>query len=129
MALCIVVEDHGDTRDGYVEFLGFSGFEVLSAGSAVELRALLTQHTPDAIVMDLQLPETDGWTLMRELKGDLATRAIPILVVSAAVREVDQEAAREAGCDAFVAKPCDPAQVISELHRLIGDAGSNRGGM
>lgn len=123
MPLCIVVEDHGDTRDGYVEFLTFSGLSVLSAASADEFRALLVDHVPDVVVMDLQLPETDGWALIRELKRAEATRHVPVLVVSASVRDVDREAARAAGCDAFISKPCDPAAVIAELRRLLDRQG------
>ncbi|MCA1562926.1 MAG: response regulator [Acidobacteria bacterium] len=82
MPLCIVVEDHPDTREGYVEYLGFAGLTVLAAGSAEELRALLATQIPDAIVMDLRLPKTDGWTLIRELKADQRTRDVPIIVVA-----------------------------------------------
>jgi CheY-like chemotaxis protein len=125
MPLCIVVEDHGDTREGYVEFLGMSGMNVLSAANADELRALLATHTPDVIVMDLHLPKVDGWTLIREVKSAEKTRNVPVLVVSAYVRPVDRDDALAAGCDAFIPKPCDPSDVLAELRRLI--AGQDRG--
>jgi len=118
MALCMVVEDHPDTREGYVEYLGFAGLDVLAAGSAEELRALLATNIPDAIVMDLRLPKTDGWTLIRELKADQRTRDVPIIVVSACVRPSDREDAYRAGCDAFISKPNDPAEVLAQLRRL-----------
>lgn len=118
MALCIVVEDHPDTREGYVEYLGFAGMDVLAAGSAEELRALLATHMPDAVVMDLRLPKTDGWTLIRELRADPRTRNMPIIVVSACVRPSDREDAYRAGCDAFITKPNDPAEVLAQLRRL-----------
>ena len=120
MALCIVVEDHGDTREGYVEFLGLSGLKVLSAANADEFRALLAAHTPDVIVMDLHLPKVDGWTLIREVKAAPETRTVPVVVVSAYVRPVDREDAQLAGCDAFIPKPCDPADVLAAIRRLSG---------
>jgi CheY-like chemotaxis protein len=120
--ICIVVEDHGDTRDGYVEFLALEGIRVLSAGSGDELRALLATTTPDAIVMDLHLPRVDGWTLIRELRAAPGTRNIPVLVVSAYVREIDREDAFRAGANAFIGKPCDPNDVASALKRLIGSS-------
>jgi CheY-like chemotaxis protein len=119
--ICIVVEDHGDTRDGYVEFLGFEGIQVLSAASGDELRALLATTKPDAIVMDLHLPQVDGWTLIRELRASPATRTVPVLVVSAYVREIDRQDAFRAGANAFIGKPCDPNDVAAELKRLIAE--------
>ena len=72
MARCIIVDDHGDTRTGYAEFLAAFGFDVRSAADAEELRAVLRDWVPDAIVLDLQLPRTDGWELTREIKADPA---------------------------------------------------------
>lgn len=120
MPTCLVVEDHGDTREGYVEFLRFAGFDVLSAGGREEMRQRLAEHVPDAIVMDLQLPEVDGWALIRDLKASQRTRGIPVLVVSAAVRDSDKAGAFDAGCDGFLPKPADPDHIVAELERLLG---------
>ena len=113
----IIVDDHGDTRVGYAEFLTAFGFDVRTAGDADQLRALLRESLPDAIVLDLQLPRTDGWELTREIKQDPATRHVGIVVVSACVMPAEREAAREAGCDAFIPKPCDPMAIVAELRR------------
>lgn len=119
MVTCLVVEDHSDTREGYVEYLSYCGFDVLTAAGADEMRTVLAARTPDVIVMDLQLPRTDGFALIRELKTTELTRETPVLVVSACVRDVDRDKARRAGCDAFVAKPCDPECVLTELKKLL----------
>ena len=79
MARCIIVDDHGDTRPGYAEFLSAFGFEVRTGGDADELRAVLRDWLPDAIVLDLQLPRTDGWQLTREIKSDPRTRPIAVV--------------------------------------------------
>jgi two-component system, cell cycle response regulator DivK len=117
MARCIIVDDHGDTRAGYAEFLSAFGFEVRTAADADELRGVLRDWMPDAIVLDLQLPRTDGWELTREIKGDPRTRHIAIVVVSACVLPAERAAAEEAGCDAFINKPCDPMWIVEELRR------------
>jgi CheY-like chemotaxis protein len=122
MALCYIVEDHDDTREGFAEYLRWQGFDVRTAGSAVEFRALLAEHLPGAIVMDLVLPGTDGFTLTREIKADPRTKSVPVLVVSASVRPQDRESAELAGSDAFLPKPCDPEIIVSELHRLLRHA-------
>ena len=117
MYRCIIVDDHGDTRAGYAEFLSVSGFDVRTAADAVELRALLAEWVPDAILLDLQLPRTDGWQLTRELKGNPRTRDIKIVVVSACVMPAEREAAERAGADAFIRKPVDPIVILEELRR------------
>jgi DNA-binding response OmpR family regulator len=119
VALCIIVEDHRDTREGYAEYIGLSGFSVLSAPGADELRRLLNLQVPDVIVMDLQLPGTDGWDLIREIKKDRRTCQVPVLVVSGWVRVVDREGAFKAGADGFVGKPCLPMEIVTELRRLV----------
>lgn len=120
MARCIIVDDHGDTRQGYAEFLAAFDFEVRTASDAEELRSILDGWAPDAIVLDLQLPRTDGWALMRELKADARTRPIPIIVVSACVLAADRAAAEAAGCEVFITKPVDPVVILDALRRCLG---------
>jgi CheY-like chemotaxis protein len=117
MPRCIIVDDHGDTRAGYAEFLAAFGFDVKTAADAEELRAVLADWIPDAIVLDLQLPRTDGWQLTREIKGDPRTAAVVIVVVSACVMPSERAAAEKAGCDAFINKPVDPMHILEELQR------------
>jgi CheY-like chemotaxis protein len=117
MPRCIIVDDHGDTRLGYAEFLSAFGFDVKAAADAEELRAILADWLPDAIVLDLQLPRTDGWQLTREIRADPRTRAIVIVVVSACVLPSERAAAEEAGCDAFISKPVDPMFIVEELRK------------
>ena len=78
---------------------------------------MMRDWLPDAIVLDLQLPRTDGWELTREIKSDPRTRHIAIVVVSACVLPAERAAAEEAGCDAFINKPCDPMWIVDELRR------------
>lgn len=120
MPLCYIVEDHSDTREGYAEYLKECGFDVRTASGADEFRALVEQAVPEAIVMDLALPDTDGFALTREVRSNPRTREVPVLAVSASVRAEDRASAQGAGCNAFLAKPCDPETIVAELHRLIG---------
>lgn len=117
---CIIVDDHSDTRLGYAEFLSAFGFEVRTAADAEELRPVLHEWIPDAIVLDLQLPRTDGWQLTREIKADPRTCQVVIVVVSACVMPTERAAAEAAGCDSFINKPVDPTVILNELTRLTG---------
>jgi CheY-like chemotaxis protein len=125
MPRCIIVDDHGDTRAGYAEFLAAFGFEVRTAEDGEELRGMLRAWRPDAIVLDLQLPGADGWELTREIKSAPETRDIAVVVVSACVMPSERADAEAAGCDAFISKPCDPMQIVDELHRRIVPAAAN----
>jgi CheY-like chemotaxis protein len=119
MPLCFVVDDHVDTREGFAEYLRESGFEVQTAADAGELRSLLAEATPAAVLMDVQMPRVDGWTLTREIKGNERTRNVRVLVVSASVGDGYRRAADAAGADALLSKPCDPERIVVELTRLL----------
>jgi two-component system cell cycle response regulator DivK len=126
MALCFIVDDHGDTREGFAEYLRDWGFDVRTASDASELHALLATATPAAILMDVHMPRVDGWTLTREIKDNPRTRDVRVVVVSASVRAEDRQAAEEAGADAFLAKPCDPQTIVSELTRLLAEGATEQ---
>jgi len=119
MALCIIVDDHEDTREGYAEYLGACGWTALTAGSAEEFYVLVAASPPDAIVLDLQLPGMNGWEMARRIRADPHLHTIPIVAVSGHVLPSDRAEAKRAGCDAFLAKPCDPAVIASEVRRLL----------
>jgi two-component system cell cycle response regulator DivK len=125
MALCYIVDDHGDTRDGYAEYLKAKGFRVETAGRGDELRSLLDGEVPEAVLMDIRMPQVDGCTLTREIKANPRTRDVVVLVISASVRADDRRAAESAGADAFIAKPCDPQCILDELTRLREERGTS----
>src|SRR3954453_15792874 len=106
MPLCIVVDDHGDTREGFAEYLRHSGFDVRTAGDSSELRAILAEVTPAAVLMDVQMPLVDGGTLTREIKENERTRQTRVLVISVPIGEEFRGAADMAGAHALLAKPC-----------------------
>jgi CheY-like chemotaxis protein len=119
MPLCLIVEDHGDTREGYAEYLSLCGFDVLTAEDGTGFRTVIDRVIPDVVVMDIQLPHTDGWQLTAELRSTGRTRDIPIIIVSARVQAGDRERSFREGCDAFLGKPCDPHDLVDEINRLL----------
>ena len=119
MPSCLIVEDHRDTRDGYAEYLSICGFDVLTAADGEGFRAVIDRVIPDVVVMDIQLPETDGWDLTAELRRNHRTRHVPVIIVSARVQAIDRDRSARAGCDAFLGKPCDPHDLVGAINRLL----------
>jgi CheY-like chemotaxis protein len=117
--LVLVVEDYPDAREMYSAYLQFSGFEVAEATNGVEAIEKAQELVPDIILMDLALPRMDGWEATRRLKGDARTGHIPIVALTGHALAGHAEGARQAGCDAFVTKPCLPDALVAEIKRLL----------
>jgi CheY-like chemotaxis protein len=117
--LVLVVDDYQDAREMYAEYLGAFGFAVAEAESGDEAVAKALELLPDAIVMDLSLPGMDGWTATRTLKTNIRTSAIPVIALTGNARSDASIAAREAGCDAFLSKPCLPEQMLAAVRKVM----------
>ena len=117
--LVLVVDDYEDAREMYAECLDASGFAVAQASSGDEAVAKAVALQPALIVMDLALPGMDGWTATRAIKTDARTSRIPVVALTGHARSDASSAAREAGCDAFLTKPCLPDAVVEVVRRLL----------
>jgi CheY-like chemotaxis protein len=117
--LVLVVEDYQDAREMYVAYLQFSGYRVAEAANGVEAVEKAQLLLPDIVLMDLALPRMDGWEATRRLKADPRTRHIPVVALTGHALAGHAEGAREAGCDAFVTKPCLPDALVAEIQRLL----------
>jgi two-component system, cell cycle response regulator DivK len=117
--LVLVVEDYQDAREMYAAYLQFSGFEVAEAANGIEAIEKTHELLPDIVLMDLALPRMDGWEATRRLKNDARTQHIPIVALTGHALAGHAEGAREAGCDAFVTKPCLPDALVAEIRRLL----------
>jgi CheY-like chemotaxis protein len=114
-----VVEDYQDAREMYVEYLKFSGFRVAEARNGLEALDRARSLLPDIILMDLALPRMDGWEATRQLKNDTRTRHIPVVALTGHALAGHAEGARQAGCDAFVTKPCLPDALVTEIRSVL----------
>ena len=121
--LVLVVEDYQDAREMYAAYLQFSGFGVAEAANGIEAIEKTHELMPDIVLMDLALPRMDGWEATRRLKNDDRTRHIPIVALTGHALAGHAEGAREAGCDAFVTKPCLPDALVAEIRRLLDHRG------
>ncbi len=118
--LVLVVDDYEDAREMYAECLDASGFAVAQAETGDEAVAKALALMPALIVMDLALPGMDGWSATRAIKTDARTAMIPVIALTGHARSDASTAARDAGCDAFLTKPCLPDQIVEIVRRLLG---------
>jgi two-component system cell cycle response regulator DivK len=130
--LILIVEDFEDAREMYRDYLEFSGFRVETACDGREAIEKAHAISPDLVLMDLSLPGIDGWEATRLLKADPARNHLLIVALSAHALAPEGERARAAGCDGFIAKPCLPPDLVSEIGRYLnlqpqsGDRGVRR---
>ena len=118
----LVVEDHEDNRRILRDLLTSAGFEMIEAVTGTEGVAMAQIHHPDLILMDIQLPEIDGYEATRRIRADPALRSIPIIAVTSFALSGDEEKARAAGCVAYVTKPFSPRQLLARIRQHLDSA-------
>jgi CheY-like chemotaxis protein len=116
----LYIEDNEDNL--YMLTLWFDtlgGYEIVSAPDGAAGIAMATAEPPDLILMDLNLPEIDGWEATRRLKADPATRDIPIIALSAHAMAGDREKAIATGCDDFETKPIEFDRLLGKIEHAL----------
>jgi CheY-like chemotaxis protein len=124
-ALVLIGEDEPDNQvilQTVVESL--VGARAAVAGDGLAVLASVERERPKMILLDLMLPALDGFQVARQLKGDPATRMIPIVAVSAMARPDDREAALAAGCDEFVRKPFELDDLEALIRKYLANSGA-----
>src|SRR5215470_1813765 len=115
--LVLVVDDDPEVRDLVDMLLERAGYDRAVAASGEEAVSLLEQHTPALIVLDLNMPGMDGWSVAALVRKHERTARIPILVLTGLTQNVEN-AARRAGATAFCLKPIDSKRFVKEVKRL-----------
>jgi two-component system cell cycle response regulator DivK len=116
----LYVEDNEDNLYMLTLFFDVLGsYEILSAANGAEGIAKAAGEQPDLILMDLNLPEIDGWEATRRLRADPATHDIPIIALTAHAMAGDREKALAAGCDDFDTKPIDFDRLLEKIEQAL----------
>jgi len=118
-ALILYVEDNADNRLLIRRLLTAAGYRLLEAENADQMWALLADHRPDLILMDLHLPQVDGFTLTRELTQHPDYRDIPVVALTADVLKDTPERCRQAGCVGYITKPINVDTFLEQLDRYL----------
>lgn len=119
MKKILIVEDTELSRDLLVQLLE-DDYLIVTAGDGAVGIELAEQERPDLIVMDLSLPQIDGWEATRRIKATEALAQVPIIALTAHAMQGDEEKARAAGCDDYLTKPIDEDKLFSLLEQYLG---------
>ena len=114
----LYVEDNDDNVYMLKNRLTRAGFTVIIAANGVQGVAMAASEQPDLIIMDLTLPDVDGWEVTRRLKANPATKHIPVVALTSNAMEGDREKALAAGCDDFDTKPVELPRLLGKIRAL-----------
>ncbi len=114
------VEDNPDNRLLVRRLLVAYGYQVIDAEDAASARAYLKTNSPDLILMDINMPDIDGYTLTNKLKSMPNLVGVPIVAITANVMKGDRERTLSAGCDGYIEKPIDVDHFIAQIERFLG---------
>ena len=118
----LIVEDNVDNFELVRFLLERAGYEVLSAVNGVEGVDAAKREQPDLVLMDLSMPEMDGWTATAQMKAEEATRHIPVLALTAHTLPSERKRAIDAGCDGYISKPINVASFEKLVATLLRQA-------
>lgn len=119
MPKILLVEDHEEIWDFLSRRLKRRGYDVVVAQDGQEGLTKTRSDRPDLVLLDMNLPVMDGWTVAQTLKGDGATKDIPVIALTAHAMAGDRDKALNAGCDDYHAKPIDFSQLLSQIEAAL----------
>lgn len=119
MTRVIIVEDNEMSRDMLSKRLGRRGYEISIAIDGREGIEKTREEHPDLVLMDMNLPDVDGWEATKQLKADLETRNIPIIALTAHAMNGDREKSLNAGCDDYDSKPLNLSRLLHKMEKLL----------
>jgi len=118
----LFVDDDSATRQGYAIHLTNCGFDVMPIATGQQALTLASTWMPDVIVLDLGLPDIDGWEVARQLRAAPRTAAIPIVALTGSDLPHERASAMRAGCDRHLPKPCVPADLVEAIRLCLEPA-------
>jgi two-component system cell cycle response regulator DivK len=120
--LILHVEDNPENRMLVRRILQASGFTVVETENASQTLKILDELRPGLILMDINIPEMDGYTLTHKIKTMPDMAAVPIVAITANVMRGDREKTLQAGCDGYIQKPIDVDTFVDQIQRFMSDA-------
>lgn len=113
------VEDNADNRLLIRRILNADGYDVLEAESAAQALQVLQEQMPDLILMDINMPDVDGYMLTARLKSQPGLKHVPIIAITANALKGDRERSLQAGCDGYIQKPIDVDTLTEQIAKFL----------
>lgn len=117
--LVLLVDDEPDQVEMYQLGLELAGFDVISALNGADGIRLAIERQPDVVVLDIRLPDIMGWDVCAMLKADPRTKAIPVVILTAAATSTLPQQVSASGCAAYLLKPCFPDHLARQVREVI----------
>ena len=118
-AVILYIEDNIDNRTLIRRILTAEGYDLKEAGNAGEALETLSLMRPDLILMDINMPDVDGYTLTTQIRAMSGFKSVPIVALTANVMRGDRERSLEAGCDGYIQKPIDIDLLPQQIERYL----------
>lgn len=116
----VYIEDEPEMIDLVRLILTRKRYEVIGAGGGREGLDVIRKNNPDAVLLDLMMPDMDGWEVYQQLKADEATRSIPVIVVTAKAQSIDKVLGLHiARVDDYISKPFSPTELVESLDKVL----------
>ena len=115
----LIVEDNIDLIQVLSLTLEFEGYEVILAADGNQALNLAASHLPDLVLLDISLPDMDGFTVACQIRQNQKTHSIPILATTGKVSFEDRERCLKNGCDDYISKPYTPKELASHIEKLL----------
>ena len=106
--------------------LGMEGYEVVTALDGEQALERVAEQKPDLIVLDIMMPKLDGYEVCKSIKSNAATQHIPVILLSAKGRNVDQKLGFDVGADDYITKPFSPRKLVERINQLLGQTVTER---
>lgn len=117
----VCIEDEIEMIELIRLILGRRGFDVQGASGGKEGLKMVRELLPDLVLLDLMMPEMDGWEVYQQMKADVSTRNIPVVVVTARAQNIDKVLGLHiAKVDDYIAKPFGPQELIDSVEKILG---------
>lgn len=122
MKRALVIEDNDDNMELITFILQKNGFETLRAETGLQGFEAAERERPDFILLDIQLPDIDGYEVLNRLRATERSATVPIIAVTSYAMAGDRQKLLAAGCTGYIEKPIDPLNVINQIRAVIGEA-------
>lgn len=121
MTTALVIEDHPDNMTLICDILALNGYTTLQATTGLQGYEMAQHEQPHFIILDIQLPDIDGYQVLEKIRANELTRTIPVIAMTSYAMAGEKTRLLNAGCDGYVEKPIDPSRMMQQVLQAIGN--------